>query len=191
MYKKLALLVFAYYALNLISCADKCPSIHALMDFESFQVYPDMLDVVKGDTLRLNIAISEVLYVEEPSTNFEFNWFPQLYAEDCEYAGQQGWRNEIEQIEITSDADFDAQHPAGTLLNDLFFVYFDDYGIDTYLPLTQCDHNYFFYLSLEAEKSYFGILTTPTLSQTHHFTFKAVKENEKEYSDVSPGVVWM
>lgn len=44
------------------------------------------------------------------------------YAWECESDGYLGHKFKYSQIEIFSDKDFDSTHPAGALLNDLFFV---------------------------------------------------------------------
>ena len=81
------------------------------------------------DTLKRTdtLGISLILNAEYYATNFsdrlkDISFFPTANAKIICLPGQKGAMESLTKVNITSDEDFDANHPAGQSLNDLFFV---------------------------------------------------------------------
>ncbi|MEM7036464.1 MAG: hypothetical protein AAF570_05735 [Bacteroidota bacterium] len=105
-------------------------------DFTRFQVdatqYVGNAINPDNDTTSMNVHIGDWFMVAEAPTP-SFSLVPSAHALSC-CAGCRGLKNPIVGLEITSNKDFDAAHPAGTSLNDLA-LYINLWGAQTYFPL--------------------------------------------------------
>lgn len=105
------------------------------------------------------------------------------YGTSCPYDGAEGAKYPIQSIAITADKAFDAAHPAGALLNPLFYYFTDTLVPLDSLPLPYSD----FYISDPAFRLFTPFSPTDT-SQFMDVTVTLVKANGQAVSGTAQGV---
>lgn len=83
----------------------------------SMNLFTEKTQIDELDSLKIRIIPVDYKFYANTA-----GLIPSAYAWECESDGYLGHKFKYSQIEIFSDKDFDNTHPAGTLLNDLFFV---------------------------------------------------------------------
>src|SRR5687768_6008871 len=156
MYKKGILLLFII--IGQLSCTyDNCKGNDVpfydiqnidLQEYKIVSVHSDFLSVeplntnfpVTFDSLFIRLE-SDLKYYADARPVFDFSLMSSAYACDPVFRyGYKGTQERVDTILVTGLFDFDASHPAGTNLNDLFTV---GYSEPNYKPLPTTDLNAF------------------------------------------------
>jgi hypothetical protein len=107
------------------------------------------------------------------------------YAIDCDH----GWGGEkypISDFKVSSDADFDETHPAGSSLNDLVIVLASlDIHTEAHQKLNDADLN-----AYSNAWAVMYIKQRPTASKLHHLTISFQKSNSTAMSATSDVITW-
>lgn len=154
------------------------------LDFEGITIVVDEPTISQGDSLVLFLEPLDVRYVGQASPTFSL--FSSTYAAiDCDY-GWGGLKFPLSSVSISSDQGFNSDYPAGTELNELFFL--DTYiyefpGDERIKPLAEVD--------LESLISSELILREfPTASKEHVFRIDLIREKGDTLTAFSPAVSW-
>ncbi|MFK7905562.1 MAG: hypothetical protein AB8B69_10575 [Chitinophagales bacterium] len=92
---------------------------------------------VNSDAYQLwaNFEVDYVGLQLPPENNFSFSLIPSAYACSCIENGEQGGKETLQDLQIITKNDFDADHPANSSLNDLMVINFgqDEENLVDYL----------------------------------------------------------
>lgn len=160
-------------------------------DFSSMSIIEQDSVVEIEDSLNIRIQASNLDWMAQNHSNFSI--IPNSYALSCEY-GWAGMKSPLTKIEITSDADFNKDYPAHTLLNDLITIDLciaeDYYGYDRkYLKLNEIDLMKF----MNPQNQYMAnifVVERPTKSLEHKLSIKLFKLNGDIISAETNSIVW-
>ena len=164
--------------LGFISCLD-CDQ-YRYYDFSGIEAEVRNPVVQVADSLSFGYRITGTNFLSYVRPNPFAN---AAYAMECD-KGFDGAKYPPVRIDITSDTDFDAAHPAGALLNDIVKVRSDiGQGEEIYGYLNQFNPGTINY-------SYMYITAKPQNDFPHRFTIEVEKSNGTIYSDTSEEIVW-
>lgn len=180
------ILLFLFFGLNLlgtVSCFN-CESF-AYFDYEGIELKPFYETYIPtGDSLVLVTHRKSISYLATNKPNILSPFQNSVYAMSCD-KGFDGDKYPVTQVNFVSDTDFDANHPAGSSLNDLIFVKGYDYELNEYrlgllntFPLENL-HSYFLYIK-----------TIPEINSSHTITITIERTNGDIFSGTSPTVTW-
>ena len=181
--KLILLSTFYVFALVFSACCgeDKLP----YYDFSSISLlYPEGEEISENGSFTLLISEEEVEYLAIAPT-LNLGLINKAYALSCPSDGDNGRKYSVVNVEITSDADFDADHAAGTSLKDIFTAEKWDSDVGDYIQvrLDQYeDQNSVYKLKLDER---------PTLSVEHHFTITLTKDNGEIISATTNTINWL
>ena len=194
MIKKIMILAGIYFILILVvnSCDyGVCKDVD-YYDFSEVQIQIKNSNTIESqDSLIFKINQLDTRYMAQK--RIEFNIIKSTYALNCDF-GWNGMKIPLTKIEITSNSDFNEEHPANTLLNDLIiikileepnkfhseyhFEKFDSVAFETLLPRID-------YLNPD-----FYIVEHPTIDLTHRLTVKIYKSNGDILITESEQIFW-
>ena len=194
MIRKILILTGAYIVLILIvqSCDyGFCKDVD-YYDFSEIQVRIKNLTTIEtSDSLNFEIRQLDTRYMAQNCNTI--NLIKATYALNCDY-GWNGMKIPLTKIEITSNSDFNENHPANSLLNDLVIV-----------KVLEDPNNYYsefdfeMFDSVEFEKLLpredflnpdFYIVEHPTIDLTHRLTIKVFKSNGDTIITESEDIYW-
>lgn len=177
MKKKILILVFTLNILGVIGC---CRDVQ-YFNYSGIEVEIRNPVVAINDSLSFGYGMTnfEYLAVSNP-----FSYFSNaIYALECN-KGYNGDKYPLVRISVTSDTDFDAEHPAGTELNDIIYTRGTSGGeYDVYGTLPELDPSTIdtYYMYLKAK---------PDNDNLHKLTIVIERVNGDVYSSASEGIVW-
>ena len=194
MIRKILILAGVYFILALIvnSCDyGFCKDVE-YYDFSEIQIQVENSNTIESqDSLIFKINQLDTRYMAQKL--IEFNIIKSTYALNCDY-GSNGMKIPLTKIEITSNSDFDEEHPANTLLNDLIIVKiledpnkfhseyhfekFDSVAFEKLLPRVE-NFNPDFY-----------IVDHPSIDSTHRLKIKVFKSNGETIMAESEEIYW-
>ena len=194
MIRKIFILIGAYILLILIvqSCDyGFCKDVD-YYDFSEIQVRIKNLTTIEmSDSLNFEIRQLDTRYMAQNCN--KKNLIKTTYALNCDY-GWNGMKIPLTKIEITSNSNFNEDHPANSLLNDLVIVKvledpnkfhseyhfekFDSVGFEKLLPRED-------FLNPD-----FYIVEHPTIDLTHRLTVKIFKSNGDIIITESEQIFW-
>ncbi|MEM1122402.1 MAG: hypothetical protein AAGJ18_18290, partial [Bacteroidota bacterium] len=145
-------------------------------------IHADFPKVPKGDTLRLEVWATDPVFISSVSTNLGIN---QAMAITCPREGQMGLKFPVQSVSVTSNQDFDDDHPAGTPLNDLFIQRAMNLltRANETLPLVADGF-------LDAHVTNLLLTSMPTLKRQHIFTLTFEKANGEVITGRSTEISW-
>lgn len=177
-WKSIIILWIIFTIQFIISC---CSQVK-YFDFDEISVEVSNTTIEQGEELNLKIGAVDLKYISFNHTDFGFS---NALAFDCD-DGWGGMKYPLKEIRITSDSNFNDEHLADELLNDLFQVEIYKGNNETgFVPLSdvEIDNVYAAYIEL--------LLTEkPTLSNTHKFKITLTKSNDEELIADSEAVIW-
>lgn len=161
-------------------------------DFSGVQIQIKSSNTIESqDSLIFKINQSGTRYMAQKQ--IDFNFIKSTYALNCDY-GWNGMKIPLTKIEISSNSDFDEDHPANTSLNDLIMVRiledpnkfhsayhfekFDSVGFDKLLARED-------FLNPD-----FYITEQPTMELSHRLTVKIFKSNGDIILAESEEIFW-
>ncbi|MEM7511092.1 MAG: hypothetical protein AAF388_09185 [Bacteroidota bacterium] len=180
--RKSILLLLTVFILSLIDaciCRDS-----KYLDFDEITIIVDEPAISQGDSLVLFLEPLDVRYVGQASPAFSL--FSSTYAAiDCDY-GWGGLKFPLSSVSIRSNQDFNANFPAGTELNELFFL--DTYiyeapGDERIKPLAEVDLD-------NLISSELILREFPTAAKEHIFRIELIREKGDTLTAFSPKVTW-
>lgn len=188
MIKKATILIFGYLFLGIATSCDRnlCKDILDYYDFSEihWDVEESTLNILETDTLNFTLK-TEIEYLAHQHS---FNLFSSAYALSCLEHGNQGMKFPMTKIEITSNSDFDENHPAGAVLNDIIYI------IKTVgEPVTKLMDEFAFesiFTSVQGDRTSFLLPTQPDVASEHVFTMKVYKSNGDIVSSESEIIIW-
>lgn len=161
-------------------------------DFSEVQIQIKKSNTLESqDSLIFKINQLDTKYMAQK--NIEFNIIKSAYALNCDY-GWNGMKIPLTKIEITSNSDFNKDHPANSILNDLIIVKiledpnifhseyhfekFDSVAFEKLLP------------RVENFNPEFYIVDSPTIDSTHRLKIKIFKSNGETITAESEEIYW-
>ncbi|RLD59311.1 MAG: hypothetical protein DRJ05_06610 [Bacteroidetes bacterium] len=194
MIRKIMILAGIYFILILVvnSCDyGFCKDVE-YYDFSEVQIQIENSNTIElQDSLIFNINQLDTRYMAQMRS--KFNIIKSTYALNCDY-GSLGMKIPLTKIEITSNSDFNQEHPANTPLNDLVIVKiledpnkfnsdyhfekFDSVEFDKLLPRVE-NFNPDLY-----------IVEHPTIESTHRLKIKIFKSNGEIIMAESAEIHW-
>jgi len=179
---KSATLIIGYILLNMVSSCYNCHD-GKYVDYAAIELNPSETRISSADSLVFQIKMKDLSFTAY-NENFA-GLITSAYAIDCDY----GWGGEkyaISDFKVSSDADFDETHSAGSSLNDLVTVLASlDIHTEARQKLNDAD--------LNAYSNAWGrmyIKQRPTVSKTHHLTISFQKSNSTAMSATSDAITW-
>ncbi|MEM8902020.1 MAG: hypothetical protein AAGC85_28185 [Bacteroidota bacterium] len=175
----LLLTVFVISLINACICQDS-----KYLDFDGITIVVDEPIVSQGDSLILFLEPLDARFIGQ--TGPVFSLFSSAYAAiDCDY-GWGGLKFPISSVSISSDQDFHTDYPAGTELNELFFL--DTYiyeapGDERIKPLAQVDLD-------NLISSELILREFPTAAKEHIFRIDLIREKGDTLTAYSPTINW-
>ncbi len=194
MIRKIMILVGIYFIIILVvnSCDyGACKDID-YYDFSKVHIQIKNTNTIKSqDSLIFEIKQLDTRYMAQKRV--KFNIIKETYALNCEF-GWNGMKIPLSKIEITSSSDFNEEHPANSLLNDLIIVkiledpnkYHSDYHFEKFDSVE-------FERLLPREDFLnpdFYIAEHPTLDLAHRLTVKIFKSNGDTIVAESEQIFW-
>jgi hypothetical protein len=177
MLKKAILIIILFNLLGLLSsCFNVCDGVK-YYDFDKAYVHAPNPEVKRDEEFTFTLDYD--LYYFATLNNFFYN---SAYALSCANPGWGGSKNPVVKIEITSDADFNENYPANSLLNDIV-EFFEDYP-PKYIPLDQMDFSRNFGIWL-------SIRNRPTKSNEHTFYINIYKADGQVITTNSEKITWL
>ena len=180
--RKSILLLLTVFIISLIDaciCRDS-----KYLDFDEITIVVDDPAISQGDSLILFLEPLDVRFVGQASPAFSL--FSFTYAAiDCDY-GWGGLKFPLSSVSIRSNQDFNANFPAGTELNELFFL--DTYiyefpGDERIKPLAEVDLD-------NLISSELILREFPTAAKEHIFRIDIIREKGDTLTAFSPKVTW-
>ncbi|MEQ8474053.1 MAG: hypothetical protein RIC35_22845 [Marinoscillum sp.] len=164
---KVILLLISYFGIALVTSCLSCPDVNAFYDFASLEAeYPNGTSISENQDFILILNELEISYLAD---HRKFSLLTPAHAtQECEGAGYLGKKFKIEEIIITSDADWDESHPAGTPLNDVIL-----FGSNIQYSQYLSDVDDFG----EFDRNHYFKFTAPTLDTAHTFHIQVRKTN--------------
>ncbi len=134
MYKKHLSLIFFTAGLWFIDACVPCSDVKPYFDYSIMDVLKVGDDVfsLQGTTAELMAAPVNVDFL---ATNYMPTVTNMAFGTSCDEPGDQGAKYPITSIDIVTLQDFDAGHPAGSSLGDLFYLYYYSAGLDSTLSV--------------------------------------------------------
>lgn len=177
-YKLSIVLLTVFFLRMLASCCEN----HKYYDYATLGILTLKTTLTSQDSLVFILEPPVINYLADLSTGFGFN---QAYGYQCE-GGWGGMKFPIEQIDIICNNDFDAAHPAGTSLTDLFLRYSFSREITSSgglvpAPVTE---------PLSAEYLELWLPTGPAQTGTYRFFITVIKSNQDTIIVPTPAVTW-
>lgn len=177
--KKVLILFCVSYALTLFNaCEDdlncNCPPVVDFFDFGSMEFSTTSNQVSPQEEVRLFLEPQDLEFLAQaaPDRSCKRPWFINTaFACSCIPNGWEGLKFSIENLTITSDADFAEQAPAGTDLSTVFEVRDPQTNETVPLQSVQDKSTLFF----PEEGVIFTLLTPPSADQIHTFTIEIEK----------------
>jgi len=194
MTKKLLTIILSCFSILLIvqSCdSGYCKDVD-FYDFSQVQIYiKKSTSIETNDSLNFEIPQLDTRYMAQNHPKLEL--INTVYALNCDY-GWNGMKIPLTKIEITSNADFNEDHPKNTLLNDLIIakVVIDDESYNREYEFKMFDKVRFERI-LPREYTLnpdFYIVEKPSLEQTHQLTIKIFKSNGDIITAKSEEIFW-
>lgn len=185
-----SLIALVVYPCLLIFSACWCDDIEFdYYDFSDLQFYyTEGTEIASDKHLLFSINDKEFEYL---ATNTQMNFgliSTTLATQPCPTNGHLGRKFLVTDIDIVSNADFDATHPAGTSLKDI--LEFGTFNLDT-------EGNYDFspMSSITEEATYntlnyFRIAQRPD-SPTHQFSITVTKSNGTQTTGTTADITWL
>ncbi len=160
-------------------------------DFTNIRINEINPIIELNDSLDFRIEAFNLGWMAQNQSKFKL--IQTVSALGCK-EGYAGMKSPLTKIEITSDADFNDDYPANTLLNDLVIIFLntadDYYGHKyEYLNLNSIDLVKF----LNPQNQYMAnlvIVERPTKEKDHKLTIKLFKSNGDIVTAVSNRFVW-
>lgn len=174
---KVLVLVALYLVFMLAEACDggidcDCPPILPYFTVGSYELTSLDNELTEGDVMLLDLDLDDLEYVAQAAPCVpKTTWFStSMYGCSCVGDGYMGLKDELIAIDMFSDKDFDAAHPAGYLLNDL--VLSDQYGTQTLKELIQNGSIQYFINSYNTDNLRFKMEARPEELGTHNFTME-------------------
>lgn len=189
MKSKVSILIMAFVAAIVVN-ACRCPEVeYPYHDFASLEFsYQNSTNndtvYVQNDTLSFWLNDAEITYVASTPS---FSLIPMAYAtQPCPTDGEFGRKYDVVSIEVYSDQDYDAAHPAGTLLND--FVLGNKYNSETF-------EQEFFQLNTLLQEdmnnlSHLKILKPENSNVNPTYTVKFIKSDSNGVEGETLPIIW-
>lgn len=194
MTKKIMIIAAGYFIIILIvnSCDyGFCKDVE-YYDFSEVQIQIENSNTIESqDSLIFKINQLDTRYMAQIRS--DFNIIKSAYALNCDY-GSLGMKIPLTKIEITSNSDFNQEHPANTLLNDIIIVKiledpnkfhseyhfekFDSVEFEKLLPRVE-NFNPDIYIAEH-----------PTIDSTHRLRVKIFKSNGETIITESEEIYW-
>lgn len=180
MRNKVLALLLVYFLVGLIFSCGVCDDVK-YRDFSEVEIRLKNQLVLANDSLLFQVSETDIdfLAYAHPVSGMG----NMLYALNCN-EGFGGPKYPIVNFEITSSADFDEDHPAASLLNDLVTMnVLVAGGQHRYQKLSETD------LNLDLDSDYY-IKRRPTKSKTHRLKIAIYKSNGEVVQAESDEIVW-
>lgn len=134
MFKKYLSLIFFTAGLWLIDACVPCSDVEPYFDYSTMDVLKVGEDVfsLQGTTAELMVAPVNVDFL---ATTYMPTVTNMAFGTSCADPGDEGAKYPITGIDIVTLQDFDANHPAGSSLGDLFYLYYYSAGLDSTLSV--------------------------------------------------------
>ncbi len=173
---------------TLVSCYN-CPDVpYPYYDFKTISFQYKNGTSISNQPFLLSIIESDIENVAQ--TRFEL--FSSSYAlEKCEENGERGRKYYITDIQVVSNNDWDSEHLAGSLLNDIILyetiTRSNTGAINGSVFSEALSETTFFPNDVGEINLKFG---TPSLTKTHELTILAIKSNKDSVSATTQRIVW-
>ncbi len=173
---------------SLVSCYNCLEVPYPYYDFKTISFQYKNGTSISNQPFLLSVIESDIENVAQTT----FNLFSSSYArEKCVENGELGRKYYITDIQIISNNDWDNEHPAGSLLNDIVL----------YETITRSNtgaiNGAVFSNTLSEIKNFPNVVgeinlkfRTPSLNRTHVFSILAIKSNEDSLSAITQNIVW-
>lgn len=184
MLRKLCILATTYLVLLLVDGCRQCPDILPYYDYHSILLhYPDGTSMGVNQSFRMVVGYDDMEYLSMQSPGLLHH---ALATQPCPENGEVGPKYEITKVEITSNAPWDDEHPAGASLLDVIRVAHYERATLVYQTLLS-DPQGLTYANM------YGLqlrIYSPTTSQVHQFTISVTKSNGEQLSAESTTIAW-
>jgi len=187
--KKGGFVILVYSIIGtLVGCLN-CPEVpYPYYDFKGISLEYQNETIITNQPFVMSINESLIENVAKLNIGF---FTSSLAIEKCTENGELGRKYYITNIQVVSNNDWDSEHPAGSLLNDIVL----------YETITRSNTgaiNGSVYSKTLSEMNFFpndvGEINlkfgTPPLSKTHEFTILAIKSNKDSLSATTQNIVW-
>ncbi|MCB0640261.1 MAG: hypothetical protein KDC44_01415 [Phaeodactylibacter sp.] len=193
--------LFLLYLLGSVGACDFCNEDYYFIyrvDGVVVNVYNDPI-IEETEVLELQMDLSADLVHSYTAQLSDFSLMQSAYA--CSPGEYYFLASHIANIEIRSQSDFNTDHPAGSVLNDLFSVSYTVLSnledkvatISTFIsdckPPEQPWENDLFNVDLIAAR--LTLAARPELSQTHILEFKVLLEDGRVLSTQTVEIQWL
>ena len=192
MIKKGLLLLFAYYLVAIFQSCDLhyCEDVD-YYNFTEISITESNNTIVADDSLHIQIQALNLDWMAH--SQFGFDFFSKAYALACN-EGWAGMKYPLTGIEFTSNADFNEDYPANSLLNELFKIQLciADYYYDCdlqHLKLSEIDLKKF----MNPQNSYRAVIylaEKPSMEMEHVFTIKLLKSDGSVIIAETRSIIW-
>jgi len=134
MFKKSLALIFFAVGMSFIDACVPCSDVQPYFDYSTMDVLKVGEDVfsLQNTTAELMVAPVNVDFL---ATNYMPTVTNMAFGTSCADPGEEGAKYRITGIDIVTLQDFDAGHPAGSSLGDLFYLYYYSAGLDSTLSV--------------------------------------------------------
>lgn len=166
----------------LSSCLDKICEDKKYFDFNTMTINVESTAIRANDSLSFHIRAMDGCYLGFNMP--KFNLISSAYAFNCD-EGWGGLKYPLTKIEITSDSDFNNNHPANSILNGLI-------SVDAWIEESREIKN----MKLDEVsitdnfESQMYISEIPTISKEHILTIKLYKSDGKVIESKTDKIIW-
>jgi hypothetical protein len=192
MKKKVIILLIGYYIFGIVQSCD----LHYCEDVDYYDFAG--LNAAEKDSIiaiddSLNIIVQAINLDWMTQIHFNYGLIANSYALGCN-EGWAGMKYPLTKVEITSNSDFNEEHPANSILNDLITISLCTaegyYDCDSkYLNLDDIELNKF----MNPQNQYLAnlyLVKRPSKEQTHRFTIKLFKSDGTVISTETNNIIW-
>jgi len=111
-----------------------CPEVtRPYYEIGSFYIWIDSdLLIEQTDTLRFQIQQDSIFYTASAETPKSYGG-DAAFATSCPFEGERGLKSPIDSVLFFTQNDWDANHPAGSVINDLVEMGYWDWMVDQYV----------------------------------------------------------
>ncbi len=179
MKQKVIIIMLAGFIIRFLSsCEGWCDHVK-YYNFTQIELISENQYITKNDSLKLNVRQLDNEFLACKTENL----INSAYAFDCD-KGWGGMKYSITKIEFTSDADFNADYPANSILNDLItinaWIEPNEYQ---YIKLNEANLT-------ESLWSDMYIVSSPNIEKKHILTVKIYRENGDTLIANSEEIIW-
>lgn len=196
MLKKTLFLFGVYSGIILLNGCLRCSDDYPYYDFYGFDFQVEKDAIFEGDTVHiLTIIETDIVYL---SNVIRGSMVSSAFAtQECPGPGNSGKKYEIISMTVTSNNDWDDDHPAGTNLTSLIKFILPVFNTETGLvidELVNVEENLnvfdFYGVSDPAPPPLRILLPKPSLDREHKLTFTIEKSSGEAVEATTEAITW-